>query len=102
MPTPYLVLEVTWDADDAAIRKKYLELVQRFPPEQYPAKFAAVRAAYEKIKTLDARAKYQLFEAGSEDTIEAIIEEAECQLVRPRPSLEQLFQAAYPNAKPPL
>lgn len=97
MPDPYTVLGVPPDADDAAIRKRYLELTVQFPPEQHPGRFASVRAAYEKVRTLDARVKYRLFERGTEDTIEAIIEDAECTTPRPRPSLEQLLKAVFPN-----
>ena len=100
MPDPYTVLDLPPDADDAAIRQRYLDLTRQFPPEQHPEKFAAVRAAYEKLRTLDARVRYRLFERGSENTIEAIIEEAECTTPRPRPSLEQLLKAAVPPAKP--
>lgn len=96
MPDPYTVLDLPPDADDAAVRKRYLELTLRFPPEHHPEKFAAVREAYEKVRTLDARVKYKLFEQGSEHTIEAIIEEAECTTPRPRPSLDQLIAAAIP------
>ena len=97
MPDPYTVLELPPDADDAAVRKRYLELTVQFPPEQHPERFAGVRAAYEKLRTLDARVKYRLFERGTEDTIEAIIEDAECTTPRPRPSLEQLLKAVFPN-----
>jgi curved DNA-binding protein CbpA len=97
MTDPYTVLGVPPDADDTAIRKRYLELTVQFPPEQHPTKFAVVRAAYEKVRTIDARVKYRLFEAGTEDTIEAIIEDAECTTPRPRPSLEQLLNAIVPS-----
>ena len=96
MTDPYAVLDLPPDADDAAVRKRYLELTLAFPPEQNPEKFAAVRAAYEKVRSLDARVKYKLFEQGSEHTIESIIEEAECTTPRPRPSLDQLTAAAIP------
>src|SRR6266478_5994622 len=43
MTDPFLVLELPPDADDAAIRARYLELVRRRPPEQAPERFAAVR-----------------------------------------------------------
>lgn len=98
MPDPYAVLGLPPDADDAAVRRRYLELTVQFPPEQHPERFAAVRAAYEKVRTLDARVRYKLFERGSEHTIEAIIEEAECTTPRPRPTLEQLLAAARPPA----
>jgi curved DNA-binding protein CbpA len=93
MPDPYTVLGVPPDADDDAVRRRYLELARTFPPEQHPEKFAAVRAAYDQVKTLDARAAYRLFEAGKEDTIDALIEEAACRTPRPRVSLHALTAA---------
>lgn len=97
---PFTVLGVPPDADDAAVRRRYLELTVQFPPEHQPVKFAAHRAAYEKIRTLDARARYRLFDRGTEDTIEAIIEEAECLTTRPRPSLDQLLAMVSPPELP--
>jgi len=93
MPDPYTVLGVPPDADDDAVRRRYLELARTFPPEQHPEKFAAARAAYDKLKTLDARAAYRLFEAGKEDTIDALIEEAACRTPRPRVTLQALTAA---------
>ena len=98
MPDPYTVLGVPPDADDDAIRRRYLELARTYTPEQHPEKFAAVRAAYEKVKTLDARAAYRLFDAGKEDTIDALIEEAACRTPRPRVTLQALVAAAHPPA----
>lgn len=98
MPDPYATLAVAPDADDETIRRRYLELTRQFPPEQHPERFAAVRAAYEKIKDLDGRARYRLFDAGKEDTIEAIIEEAACRTTRRRVTLQALLAAAIPPA----
>src|SRR6476661_5346119 len=53
---PFMTLGVPLDATDADIRKRYLELTVQFPPEQHPDRFAAIRAAYEKVRTLDAPA----------------------------------------------
>ncbi|HEX4608281.1 MAG TPA: J domain-containing protein [Urbifossiella sp.] len=96
MPDPYTVLGVPADADDDVIRRRYLELARTFTPEQHPERFAAVRAAYEKVKDLTGRAAYRLFEAGKEDTIDALIEEAACRTPRPRVSLQALLAAAHP------
>ena len=101
MPDPFAILGVPPDADDAAIRRQYLTLTVQFPPEQHPEKFAAMRAAYEKVRTLEARARYRLFDRGTEDSLEAIIEDAECLTSRPRPSLDQLLTAAFPPDPPP-
>ena len=94
MPDPYTTLGVPTDADDAAIRARYLALTREFPPEQHPERFAAVRAAYEKLRDVDARARYWLFERGSEDTIDAVIEEATCRTPRPRFGLARLLTTA--------
>jgi len=94
VPDPYTVLGVAPDAADDDIRRRYLELTRAFPPEQHPERFAAVRAAYERLKDLDARVRYRLFEAGKDDTIEALIEEAGCRTARRRVGLRALLAAA--------
>lgn len=92
---PYAILGLSADEDstDEAVRQRYLQLIREYPPEQQPEKFAAIRSAYEKIRTLHARAKYRLFDAGSEDTLDQILEEVECKMPRPRPTLQQLIEA---------
>jgi curved DNA-binding protein CbpA len=96
MADPYTVLGLPPDADDAAIRKRYLELTREFTPEHHPEKFAAVRAAYDRIKDLDRRVQYRLFDAGKEDTTEALIEEAACRSPRRRVGLRELLAAVLP------
>src|SRR5688572_28775064 len=99
MPNPYTVLGLPADVTDEEVRQRYLELTRQFPPEQHPERFAAVRAAYEKLKDLGARTRYRLFEQGSEDTIEAITEEAACTTPRRRFGLTQLLAAARPPGR---
>ena len=96
MTDPYTVLGLPPDADDGAIRRRYLELTREFTPEHHPERFAAVRAAYDRIKDLDSRVKYRLFDAGKEDTIEALIEEAACRSPRRRAGLRELLAAVLP------
>jgi len=93
---PYTVLGLGPDADDEAIRRRYLELARGFPPEHHAGRFAAIRAAYERVKDVDARARYRLFEAGREDTIEAIIEEVACRTPRRRIGLKELLAGDRP------
>jgi curved DNA-binding protein CbpA len=81
---PYKTLELGDDADDETIRRRYLELVKRFPPEQHPEKFAAVRAAYESLRDLTTRVRHRLFEAGKNDSLDAIIQELACPKSRRR------------------
>ena len=96
MADPYTILGVPPDADDGAIRRRYLELTREFTPEHHPERFAAVRAAYERVKTLDGRVRYRLFEAGKDDTIESIAEAAACRVPRKRIGLKALIAAALP------
>jgi curved DNA-binding protein CbpA len=91
---PYTVLGLTTDATDEAIRARYLELVRRYPPEHAPERFAAVRAAYEKVRDAETRLRQHLFEAGRHDSVEAIIEELTCRSPRRRLGLTDLLRAA--------
>jgi curved DNA-binding protein CbpA len=93
MSDPYHVLELPPDADDAAIRSRYLELVRRWPPEQAPERFAAVRAAYEQVRDRDARLRHRLFDAGRTASMDGLIEEAKCRTPRRRVTLAELLAA---------
>ena len=90
---PYVVLGVPADSDDATIRRRYLELVKRFPPERHPEQFAAVRGAYESLRDLDTRLRYRLFEAGRSETLDTLIDEVARRGPRRRLSLEALLAA---------
>jgi curved DNA-binding protein CbpA len=94
MTDPYQVLGLPPDSDDETIRRRYLELVRQFSPEHHPEKFAAVRAAYEQLRDMDTRLRYRLFEAGKNETVDALIEELSCQKARQRVSLKTLLSIA--------
>jgi curved DNA-binding protein CbpA len=91
MSDPYAVLGLPPDSDDDAIRRRYLQLVRQFSPEQHPEKFAQVRRAYENLRDLNTRLRYRLFEAGKHESVDAIIEEIACRNSRRRVSLETLL-----------
>lgn len=91
MDDPHLVLDLPPDCDDDAIRRRYLELVRQFSPEHHPDKFAAIRAAYERLRDRNARIHYRLFEAGTKETVDAIVEEIACRSPRRRTSLKALL-----------
>lgn len=93
MTDPFLELGLPPESDDAAIRARYLELVKRYPPEQYPQRFARLREAYEAIRDRYRRVTYRLFEKGSHETAEAIIEDLTCRTPRPRIRLKDLIKA---------
>ncbi len=58
---PYEILKLDPSADDADVRKSYLNLVRQFPPEQYPQHFSEINRAYEMIKDEARRIKHALF-----------------------------------------
>jgi DnaJ-class molecular chaperone len=91
MKDPYEVLNLSADADDEAIRLRYLELVRQFPPERHPEKFAAIRQAYEQLKDLSTRLEHRLFDVGHHQSVSAIIEELTCRSQRRRLTLEALL-----------
>lgn len=96
MTDPYQVLGLPADADDQAIRLRYLQLVRQFTPEHHPERFAAIRAAYESLKDLSTRLEHRLFDTGDNESIAAIIEELACRTPRRRLSLDQLLTAIRP------
>ncbi len=92
MTDAYAVLGIAADSDDATIRRRYLELVRQYPPEHHPQRFAEVRAAYEQLKDLNTRLRHRLFEAGKNESLDAIIEELSCRAPRRRMSLSALLK----------
>ena len=89
---PHAVLDLPADADDEAIRRRYLELVRAYPPEHHAEKFAQVRAAYEALKDLNTRLRRRLFERGRQDSLDVLIEELACRSPRRRVSLETMLK----------
>jgi len=72
---PYEVLGIDWKADDATIRKTYLDLVKRYPPERFPEKFRQIADAYDLVKDRKSRLEYYLFsmEMGCKSPFEVIL-----------------------------
>ena len=62
---PFTVLGVGEDADDAAIRQRYLALVRDYPPDRAPERFRAYRAAYEAISDDRKRLEAKLLRTSS-------------------------------------
>ena len=91
MSDPYAILGLPPDSDDEAIRRRYLQLVREFSPERHPQKFAEIRQAYENLKDLNTRLQHRVFEAGKNESIDAIIEELTCRMPRRRLSLKELL-----------
>ena len=69
---PYEILGVVPGADEAEIRRNYLEQVRLNPPDRNPERFALVREAYELLRDPMVRLSRLLFQVEEHDTIEAI------------------------------
>jgi len=67
MQTPFEILGVAEDADDAAIKKAYLAKVKEHPPEHQAEAFQRIRAAFELIQTDKQRRNYWLFHVDRPD-----------------------------------
>ena len=52
MESAYDLLRVEKNASPETVRKAYVRLVRRYPPEHFPEKFATLREAYQQL-TLD-------------------------------------------------
>jgi hypothetical protein len=72
MSDPHEILGLPRSAGEAETRRRYLELVRQFPPDRDPARFAEIRAAYDRardpVRLLEAR----LLEVDSGETVDAI------------------------------
>jgi curved DNA-binding protein CbpA len=73
MNDPYETLGLAPDADEAQIRRRYLELVRESPPDRAPERFAEVHAAYEALRDPARRMEAQIFTLDTKtDSLEAI------------------------------
>lgn len=90
----YMILDISPDSGDEEIRKRYLELVKKHPPEKDPDKFRRITEAYEAIKDVRLRIAGQLFGGlAARDTEGALRQLAgACEIKRRRVGLKELFK----------
>lgn len=62
MRDPYLILEVSQDADDEAIHAAFMAAIKRCPPDRDPAAYDERRKAYETLRTRRDRLAYELLD----------------------------------------
>jgi DnaJ-class molecular chaperone len=91
MPNPFAVLGIAETADDAAIKKAYLQQVREHPPERDSERFQTIRVAYEAIKTRQDRLRYRLFGQEAPD-LAGLVASALQPGPRRRPAEQQLRQ----------
>ena len=91
---PFDVLGVDRQSDDAAIRRRYLELVRQYPPDREPERFAAIRQAYEQLRDPVVRLESMLFSMATDDSLDAIVAEVTGRLRTARIPTETLLSLA--------
>lgn len=89
---PYEILEISPRSDDADVRKAYLDLVRRYPPESNAEKFQEIHAAYEMIKDEKSRLNYYLFnrETGIRSPFGAVFNRFSNKSLRVPPAFEDM------------
>lgn len=80
MSDPYETLGLPRHVDEAAVRRRYLELVREYPPDRAPERFAAIRAAYDAVRDPARRLEAQLFEEATTDTLDALAADVRARL----------------------
>jgi curved DNA-binding protein CbpA len=80
MNDPYETLGLPRHANDAEIRRRYVELVREFSPERAPERFAQIRAAYDAVRDPARRLEALLFEVETDDTLSSIVGEVRARL----------------------
>ncbi|MDR2439679.1 MAG: J domain-containing protein [Planctomycetaceae bacterium] len=70
----YHTLELLPGCSEEVLRKRYLELVQQFPPESHPDKFSKIHEAYEKLRDPLGTISELLISLHHNDSMEQIIE----------------------------
>ena len=79
MSDPFEQLGLPSDADEAEIRRRYLELVRENSPDRAPERFAEIHAAYEAVRDparrLEGQALRDPCQADSLESVEARLRE---------------------------
>jgi len=94
MADPYSVLGVSPDADEATLRRRYLELVRLNPPEKCPREFAEIRQAYEDLRDPAKRLQRQLFRARGSESLDDVIADLRSRVQAARIPTEALLSLA--------
>ncbi len=91
---PFDVLGVMPGATDEDVRRAYLALVRKHPPDIAPRRFAEINEANERIKTEQKRLEYELFstEPGIERPFDALLEQARTSAERTPPDYNTMMR----------
>ena len=94
MTDPHVILGVSPDVDEAALRQRYLELVRRNPPEKCPREFAEIREAYELLRDPVRRLEQQLFQLRGRESLNDVIADLRARVQTARIPTETLLSLA--------
>jgi curved DNA-binding protein CbpA len=94
MSDPYDVLGLERSADEAEVRRRYLELVRQHPPDRSPERFAAIREAYEQLRDPAVRLEAQIFRVETGDSLDGIAADLRARLRGARLPLPTLLALA--------
>lgn len=98
----HFVLGLPADASDEDIRRRYLELVKKHPPEKSKVRFQQITHAYEAIRTHRQRIEARIFGTGDSGDFEEHLHllAGGRAILRRRVGLEELFEAERKCGKP--
>jgi curved DNA-binding protein CbpA len=95
MNDPYETLGLPTDAGESEIRRRYLELVREFPPDQAPERFTAVHDAYEALRDPARRLQALLFHMETKtDSLEGLAADLRKRLRQVRLPVATLLELA--------
>ena len=95
MTDPYEILGLPRQADEAEIRRRYLELVREFPPDRAPERFTAIHEAYEALRDPARRLQALLFQMETKtDSLEGLAADLRRRLRQVRLPVATLLELA--------
>jgi hypothetical protein len=94
MTDPFLTLGLSADADEASVRRRYLELVRENPPEKCPERFAEIREAYEQLRDPVTMLRGEIFRLRSQESLDDIITDLRSRVRSARIPTETLLSLA--------
>ena len=74
MLSPFAILDIEDNADDATVRAAYIRALRRCPPDRDPAGFGRIREAYEAIRDAEKRLAYRVLGPPPLDRVEDVFD----------------------------
>jgi curved DNA-binding protein CbpA len=94
MADPYDIMGVSPQADEATVRRRYLELVRQFPPEKHPQQFAEIREAYDALRDPETRLLRLMFQPHTGESLDDIVADVRARMQASRIPTEALLSMA--------